>query len=228
MERRRRHDQGRPVAQAAGLQRLPVPGRPQLPGLAGRLALIPDGRDALAAQADKVRGGVPGRGHVVQSHVVERPVVDVLTEQHHRGVPGEAAQLGFAQAERAEDQPVEQVTPVVLVQQLLLPAGVAVGLLDHHRVGVPPGLGDDQPGQLGEVRHGQLRHGQPDHSGPPAPQVAGDQVGLIAELVDGTLHPLPQLVRDQRELVDDVGNGPGRDPGPARDVPLGHRQIRPP
>jgi hypothetical protein len=141
--------------------------------------------------------------------VVERPVVNVLAEQHYRRGVHVPAQVGPAQAQGAEDQAVEQLTPIAAVQQLPLTARVAVGLLDHDRVGVPPGLGDDQPGQLRKVRRGQLGHGQPDHPGAAPPQVARGLVGLVAELVDGALDAFAQLVGDQRELVDDVRDRPG-------------------
>src|SRR6202043_963316 len=60
------------------------------------------------------------------------------------------------------------------LRQALKASRVAVGLLDHHRVGTPPGLGDDELRELGEARRGELRNSRPEHSGTAAAQVAGD------------------------------------------------------
>jgi hypothetical protein len=173
------------------------------------VTLVPDGGDALAAERDQVRGRVPGRGHVIDPHVIEGAIGDVLAQQDHGNVARVPAELGFTEAQRAEDQAVEQVAARVLVQELAFPGRVAVGLLDHHRVGMPARLGDDEPGQLGKVGHAQLRHGQADHPGPAPAEVTRHQVGLVTELLDGPLDALAQLVRDERELVDDVRHRPG-------------------
>ncbi len=100
------------------------------------------------------------------------------------------------------------------------------------RTGHQPGVGEqfvpgagrrtrDAAEQLGRERF-ELGHEDPDDAGAGAPQAAGDQGGLVAELLDDLLHAEHRRGRHPVAQVDDLRHGRDRHPRGAGDVGDGH------
>jgi hypothetical protein len=174
---------------------------------------------------------VPGRelrgADVVDHDVVEPAFDDAFTEQHHRRRRRPVPQVGAAERQRVEDQPVEHRGPVAAHHQLALTDRVTVGLVHHDRVARARRLLDHGPGQLGEVRHVELGQHQRDQSRPAVAQRPGDGVRLVPQLVERALHPGPGLGRDLGEVVDHVRHRPDRDAGPLGDFAQGGGHCAP-
>ena len=106
----------------------------QLGRLAGGVGLVADGGQPPPAQAEQVFGGRPGRGHVVDADVVERAVAGPLAQDDQRQVRVAVGEVGLVEAERAEDDPVEEQLPRAAGDERALVLRVAVGLVDQNVV----------------------------------------------------------------------------------------------
>jgi hypothetical protein len=65
--------------------------------------------DSSAIQLEQMRGGCASRGDVVDGDVVGDVAEDLLPEENERQVAEQAAQLVWAQADRVQDQAVDQM-----------------------------------------------------------------------------------------------------------------------
>ena len=150
-------------------------------------------------------------------HVVGRPVVHPLAEQHHRRGVAAGGQLAATGGERADDEPVDELGAEAVHDQLLR-VELAVGLVDEHRPAAPRRCLDDVPGELGEVRDLELRDREREDAGPAATQLPRCQVRPVVELAEGGVDLGPGARGHVRVAVDDVGDGLHRDAGQVGDV----------
>ena len=99
--------------------------------------------------------------------------------------------------DHAEDALVDQRLEV----RALLLRGL-VGVADEHAVAGVEGLVLDRADQLAEVRVLDVRDDDADHGGALAPEVAGQDVGPVVELLDRAQHARPVRLADARIAVE--------------------------
>ncbi len=187
---------------------------------AGRLlvALGSDRDHVPPSGGQQVLDRLAGGHEVVDVHVVEAGV-RLLAEEHHGPLGARRpAQVVVGQAERADDQAVEDRLGVGAGEQLALAVPDAVGLLDHERVPVAPRGLDERAGQLREVGVVEVGHHEPGDAGAAGAQHPADLARPVVELLDGGEHALPGAGGDVDGAAHDVRHGAGRDAREARDV----------
>ena len=167
-------------------------------------------------------------------NVVEPAVVDDLAQQHHRRRVRLIMEPVMAGDAGAEQQAVDTPGQAAFEDPFLV-GQVLHGLLDQHHPRPALRLVDDVPGQLAEVGHVELGDHQRDHPRASPGQVAGGEVGLVAEVADRLEHLGASPFSHVREIVDDVGHRLLRDararrhighPGPPDRLPC-HLGILP-
>ena len=126
-----------------------------------------------------------------------------------------------ARIRRRDDHAENALVDQRLEVRALLLRGL-VGVADQHAVAGFEGLVLDRADQLAEVRVLDVGHDDADGGGALAPQVAGEDVGPVVELLDRALHARPVRLADARIAVQHARDGGGRDRGVASHV--GDRQ----
>jgi hypothetical protein len=147
----------------------------------------------------------------------------VLTEQHDREARGaQSGQGPGVEPHRVEHHAVHPPGAGRHAEQGELAGPGPAGLVDQDGVATPAGQLDDLVGELREVRRGDLGDEQVDDAGAPLPQAAGQQVGLVVQLVERGLHLGAHGRRHVVEAVHHVGHRAGGDTGVPGDVAQRH------
>ncbi len=181
-------------------------------------ALMAQGRDPAPALLDQVPGRGRRGGDVVDADMINSGPGDQLAQQHHRRRVPVRLELRPRGVQRAEQDPVHHPR--------IHPAGhepfglrVTLGLIDQHGVAAFPRRLHDMADQLGEIRHVDLGHRERDQPAAAEPEVAGAEIGPIAELVDRPAHPFLGRRAHRTVAGQDVGHRGRRDLGQGGHLP---------